>query len=309
MQRKHSRRHYARKIAREVVEHPANRRHRLRALGRAVRWQVLKHVGDGVRDVPYEGFVLRCYPDSASASNVWYFTARYDWDEMALLERLLRPGDAFLDLGANIGTYTLLAASLVDDRSRLVAVEPLPRAATRLRENLTRNGLDEVVVHEVAVDDHAGTIGFLDFDVSSVADHDTDRRGRAAFPVAAARIDELVDLEGIGAAKLDVEGLELRALRGAEGLLARRDPPVWIVELMDWQLAKHGAGADELVAFMADHGFAPHAYDADEARLDPDPAAWTGRDNVVFVARDRHDEVVSRLTAGGPGSARAAPPT
>lgn len=300
MKRKHPQRHYVRTILGEVWRHPANRHRRLRAIARATAWQLRKRLRPIPRDVAFAGMVLRCYPDSASASNVHYFTERFDWDQMGFLARYLRPGDGFLDVGANIGTYTLLAASLVGPDGAITAIEPLPEAARRLRENLARNGLDRVVVHEVAVDERDGEVGFLDFDVSSSIDHDTDRRGREPFSVASRRIDALVPGGTIAAAKLDVEGVELRALRGAEGLIARHDPPVWLVEVMDWQLAKHGATAQELVAWMDDHGFAPHRYDADADELVEVTGRWAGHDDLLFIARDRLDEVRARLGQAEP---------
>lgn len=285
--------HYVRTIVRDVVAHPANRRHRARALARAVRWQLHKRVGGGPVDVPFEGYVLRCYPDSASASNVVYFTARYDWDEMAFLERYLRRGDRFVDVGANIGTYSLLARRLVGPEGQVVAIEPLPLAAARLRENLERNGLVDVEVHQVAVDDHEGTAGFLDFDVSSALDHVADHRGRTPFEVTVRRLDDLVGQREVAAAKLDVEGAEHRALLGAEAMLASHSPPVWLVEVMDWQLPKFGSSTAELTALFADHGFDPFRYVEADGRLVP----WADADGInrAFVARDRLDEVIARL--------------
>jgi FkbM family methyltransferase len=272
----------------------------VRAIVRATAWQLRKRLRPVPRDVAFAGMVLRCYPDSASASNVHYFTERFDWDQMGFLARYLRPGDGFLDVGANIGTYTLLAASLVGPGGSVTAIEPLPEACRRLRENLARNGLDAVVVHEVAVDERDGEVGFLDFDVSSSIDHDTDRRGREPFVVPCRRIDALVPAGHLAAAKLDVEGVELRALRGAEGLVARHDPPVWLVELMDWQLVKHGDTAAGLVAWMDDHGFGPHRFDADAGELRDLAGRWADHDDVLFIARDRLDEVRARLAQAEP---------
>jgi predicted methyltransferase len=81
---------------------------------------------------------LLCYPRSNSASNVIYFTPYYDYDEMHFLQRYLRPGDVVIDAGANIGTYTLLAATCVGPTGQVIAFEPAPVAFARLRENVAR---------------------------------------------------------------------------------------------------------------------------------------------------------------------------
>lgn len=295
MKRKHSAWHYVRKIAREVTEHPANADHKVRALARAVGWQVRKRVLRKPVDIPYEGLTLRCHPDSGSAGNIFYFTSRYDWDEMAFLERYLRPGDGFLDIGANIGTYSLLAASLIGRDAHIEAFEPLPVAAERVRENFALNHLDHAVVHEIAVDDHEGTAGFLDFDVSSAIEHDADTRGRTPIQVVVDRIDARATGTGYAFAKLDVEGVELRALEGARALIERHDPPVWQIEILDHQLRKHGSSAEELVGWMADAGFTPAWYEEATGTLTSSPDTWRHHPNCLFVADDRLAEVEARL--------------
>jgi FkbM family methyltransferase len=296
MKRKRSAWHYVRQISHEVRAHPANADHPWRALARAVGWQVRKRVARGPVDVPFEGFVLTGYPDSGSVSNVFYFTSRYDWDEMAFLDRYLRPGGGFLDIGANIGTYSLFAAARIGRDARIEAFEALPVAAGRARENFERNGLTGATVHQVAVDDHAGEAGFLDFDVSSALDHDTDRRGRTPITVAVDRLDALVKGGGFAFAKLDVEGVELRALRGARRLVEAHDPPVWLVEVYDFLLRKHGGTEQELLAWMADAGYRATRYDAEAGQLVPFvPGEWLTHPNCLFVAEDRYQEVVDRL--------------
>lgn len=296
MKRKHSAWHYVGSVSRQVMHHPANAAHPYRAYLRALRWQIRSRVRPTPVDVPFEGLVLRCYPDSGSAANVFYFTSRYDWDEMAFLERYLRPGDGFLDIGANIGTYSLFAASITGPDARIDAFEPLPTCADRVRENFEINHLTNAELHQIAVDDHLGEAGFLDFDVSSSLDHDTDKRGRTPIPVIVDRIDSRATGTGYAFAKLDVEGVELRALQGAKALLDRRDPPVWMIEILDHQLVKHGSSAAEMVAYIVHQGFSPAWYDAATGRLEFGPDVWKDHTNCFFVADDRRDEVLARLT-------------
>ena len=300
MKRKHSLGHYARRIGTDIVRHPANRAHPYRALARGLGWQVRKRVVRRPIDVDYEGFVLRCYPDSNSASDVFYFTSRYDHHEMGFLDRYLRPGDGFLDVGANIGTYSLFVAARTGASARIEAFEALPRMAERLRENFRRNGLDQATVHQVAVGATAGRVGFLDFDVSSSVDHQTDRKGEV-IEVEAATIDDRVRTGGFAVAKLDVEGVELQALEGAAGHLARTDPPVWLVEVFDHQLAKHGSSAPELVTWMGDRGYVAGTYDADRAELTFSPEGWRDHQNLIFVAESERRRVLARL-AGADGA-------
>jgi FkbM family methyltransferase len=219
----------------------------MRALARGWGWQVRKRVLRRPVDVAYEGYVLRCHPDSQSASNVWYFTARYDHDEMDFLDRYLRPGDRVIDIGANIGTYVLFAARRIGPDGRITALEPEPRNATRLQENIDLNALGSLVeVHAVAVASETGEVEFtLDHDVSNAIVLTGAARGTRTV-VPAVRLDEVVEAhERLAVAKMDVEGAEAMAMRGAEALLAERLPPVWITEILENQLQKLGSSAAE----------------------------------------------------------------
>lgn len=293
----------ARVIATQVLRHPANAAHPVRALARATWWQARKRVVRRPVDVDFEGFTLRCHPDSGSASNVWYFTSRYDHAEMAFLDRYLRAGDAVLDVGANIGTYTLFMAARVGSTGWIGAVEADPVAAARLRENVARNDLGRIVdVHEVAVDASPGSVAFFtDRDVANGIASPGDPRG-SSTEVPAARLDSLVTRRSdLAVAKLDVEGVEVRALAGAADLLGAQRPPVWLVEVIRSQLRWFGSTVDDLVAVFAEAGFEPYLYDEGTHGLRPwsAPPAGTGnvKANVLFVATAAKADVDRRLAS------------
>src|SRR5687767_1442698 len=83
----------------------------------------------------------------------------YELDTYRVIRRLLKPGMRFVDCGANIGYFTLLAAKLVGAGGRVDAIEPDPQNRRRLVENLRRNGMGDVVrVHDVAVSSRAATV-------------------------------------------------------------------------------------------------------------------------------------------------------
>ena len=150
-------------------------------------------------------------------------------------------GDGFVDVGSNIGTYALFARSLVGPEGRVDAFEPHPTAAERLRENITLNDLDNVVVHEAAVSAAPGTSEFLtEFDVSNSIITSA-HRGRATIAVPTVTLDEALAGEHFALGKLDIEGFEFAALSGATQRLESADPPVWIIEIMEWLLSKAGS--------------------------------------------------------------------
>ena len=185
------------------------------------------------------------------------------WDHpvKTALESLLRPGDEFLDLGANIGYFTLMASRLVGDTGRVVAVEPSIRALRKLTHHIWLNKCTNVMLISCAAGSEwsSGRIGWAtesNIGGSAVVATAADAYTRTE-PIWVAPIDDV--LRGIELTptviKIDLEGYELAALQGAERLLKQRP---WIVcEVTERLLAKFGASVFQLVQFLSEHGYCP----------------------------------------------------
>lgn len=243
---------------------------------------------------------IRCYPSSNSASNLFYFGQYYEYDQMLFLARYLRPGDGFIDGGANIGTYSLMAAGIVGPGGRVDAFEPAPQSARRFRENVALNGIDWVALHEAALTEASGTATFLtDWDVSNriVAG---EAKEANEIEVQCVTLDASLPPDARYAmAKLDLEGAEVAALRGADRHLRDANPPVWQLEIIGHLLHDMGSSAQELFSLLADHGYDIARYDGDTNRLDFRPRSFAEvtpeRENVLAVSRSRREEISGRL--------------
>ena len=142
----------------------------------------------------------------------------FDPDELQILRSIMRPDFQFVDLGANVGTYSLFVGRHAGAGSRILAVEPQQSLVRRLQENITLNGLD-VRVAPVAVGDREGTIEFaVDTNNLGFTSLHTERRGRGEHKVVRLPMRKLLDLvrehgfERIDALKADIEGAEDLAL-------------------------------------------------------------------------------------------------
>jgi FkbM family methyltransferase len=142
----------------------------------------------------------------------------FDPDELQILRSIMRPDFQFVDLGANVGTYSLFVGRLAGAGSRILAVEPQQSLVWRLQENITLNGLD-VKVAPVAVGDREGTIEFaVDTNNLGFTSLHTERRGRGEHKVVQLPMRKLLGLvrehgfERIDALKADIEGAEDLAL-------------------------------------------------------------------------------------------------
>lgn len=154
-----------------------------------------------------------------------------DEKEYALLDTLLGPGDWALDIGANVGQYTMRMAELVGASGRVIALEPVPDTFSLLAANSRLFEYANVSLLNVAASDR---VAVASMQIPRFADGlsnyyqarlslDSDGLAVLTFP-----IDEL-SLPGVRLVKIDVEGHELPALQGMRNLLAR-DHPVLIVE-------------------------------------------------------------------------------
>ena len=167
-----------------------------------------------------------------------YFFGNYDErHEIALLRKLLAPGDVFWDIGANIGFYTLTASTLVGPEGLVVAFEPGPQAWRALMANLHLNHRTNIIPFKLAVTDAYGWVTL--YSRPEIAD------GGASLipppdPSSRADLCPAVNLDGFykdfGGApptfiKLDVEGAEDRVLAGSRRLLAGPDPPLLLIEM------------------------------------------------------------------------------
>lgn len=301
--KKRSRLQIVQHVLSAVAGHPANRATPVRAVVRALGWQVFKRTVRRAVDVRFaDGFVVRCHPNSNSASNVIYFNRMYDWHEMRFMRRWLSKGGGMLDVGANIGTYAILGASLVGPTGRVECLEPFGAHAARIRENARINGFAHLQVHEVAVSDHEGVVQFVvDRDVSNRIKTHTDAQA-TLVDVPVSRIDTLIDADHhFDLGKLDVEGVEVAALQGAARRLAAHDPPVWIIEVNEGLLNKRGTSSAALEQLLTSNGFEFFVYDADDNQLSRvhlrDGHAYN---NVFAIAADRLDDVRARLAAADP---------
>ena len=192
------------------------------------RWQGFFDTPDGLR----LRLDLGTYPDCCMAFGL------YELDTARLIRRLLEPGGWFVDCGANIGYFSLLAARQVGPAGRVDAFEPDPINRARLEQHLADNApLPQVRVHPLAVGAEAATTTLFHPNrgptnhgaASTFQSLTVDATDVSAFPVRVARlVDELVGVPHL--IKLDVEGAELAAITGASGLLGRERPPAIIVE-------------------------------------------------------------------------------
>ncbi len=186
-----------------------------------------------------QGFRLRLDLMDPAQRQVYFFGEYDERHEIRLLQRLLRPGDCFWDVGANIGYYTLTAAGLVGSAGRVVAFEPAAPAWQALNENVALNPSRAVRLVRLALSDHSGQAilhrraAYADGGASLILRHGYHQETET---VATLSLDDFLAQSGEPPPtflKIDVEGHEARVLAGAHRLLAGPQPPLILIEMND----------------------------------------------------------------------------
>jgi FkbM family methyltransferase len=150
----------------------------------------------------------------------------YEYEKQKLISREVRPRSVFWDVGANVGFYSLLASKLVGS-GKVFAFEPAPRNLAYLREHLALNRVANVQVLGLAVSDKNGSSNF-ETEETGFMGH---LAGEGDITVPTATLDSLVDDGAVlppDYVKMDIEGAELMALRGAHQTFQRFRPVLFL---------------------------------------------------------------------------------
>jgi FkbM family methyltransferase len=187
--------------------------------------------------------------------------------ERATLMDLIKPGMTVVDVGANVGLYTLFMAGLAGPTGRVIAFEPDPENVEILRENCAENGAGNVEVRHCALGAGAGRLTLHRLILNSGENH-LGLQEKSAFSrvveVDVAAFDALFPGERLDFVKVDVQGWELNVLSGMEAAL-RRSKPIIFLEFWPDGLERAGAEPEDLYHFV--EGLGLNLYSSDGWRL------------------------------------------
>jgi len=261
---------------RNTVRRPTSAQDKVRAVARFGWRQVHKRMFRKPMIVAWEGMKLIVPPNATSAGAAYYF-GRQDLWELAFIVRLLRPGDLVVDVGANVGVYTMFMAKSVGRGGTVIACEPDPNNQVTLRENVILNGLTQIQNEEVAVGESDGEVRFLTGlgTVSRVSS------GEDGVTLAMRSLDSLCAGRDPVLVKVDVEGGEDAVLRGANDAMQRGMPLVWQLEV-----PAEPRDDEPLYVLLRDKGYVFGVYDLRDGRVRVGPVSQFKGECNVLALRD-----------------------
>lgn len=282
-------------VLNKIAHHPLNRHRRAQALLGYARWQL------GTR-VLRQAIVFEWLPgvraivrrtDIGMNKNI--YVGLHDFHDMAYLLHVTTPEDLFLDVGANVGSYTLLACGAKGARG--FSFEPVPSTFSRLLDNIAINHLQSrVVPMNIGLSDSDGELYFTG-DVDAINHVLPDGASRDhAIKVPVHSLDSVLQAETPTIMKIDVEGFETNVLNGASRILSNPALHSVIMELNGLG-SRYGFDDKKIAGKMQEYGFHTYQYLPFTRTLQPLNGGINEYENTLFI---RNESYVKDRIASSP---------
>jgi FkbM family methyltransferase len=268
-----------------------------RALYRVRQWQ-----GRPVNFRVSEPITIRLFPEGQIAELL--YTSRFERRDLQLVARFLRPGMRVIDIGANIGLYSILADRLVGSGGQVWAFEPSTESSARLHRNLALNGAGSVLTVKLALSDQDGGLLELTRDIGR-GDGERFLAAGEARQVVTSREDRDSDVESVRVTtldhffheqlangvkidflKIDIEGGEWLVFQGAPRLLSENYDLVMMFESTPENSLRYGYRQEDLFKLLRDFGFRLYCWNRDRLDWDDEPSRLMKAGN-IWATRDR----------------------
>jgi FkbM family methyltransferase len=207
-----------------------------------------------------KGFMMNLDLQDPEQLKVYFYGHYHERYEAGLVARLLEDDDVFWDIGANVGYFTLVAATALAGRGQIIAFEPGKNAYARLTENIALNPYQNIKTYPLAVSDREGEAvlhvsGDIADSSASLFVTGGDQAGDEVCRTVA--LDQFLTAAGLRPPtliKLDAEGAELAVLQGAQGLIAQATP-MFLMEMEEKNLQAAGASKAAIQQFLTGYGY------------------------------------------------------
>ena len=246
-----------------VLNHPLNQNRKLAAFWVLVKWFINVKINPYPVIVPYaerSHFIMQKGLTGATGN---LFCGLHEFQDMAFLLHFLRPADMFVDIGANVGSYTILGASEIE--ARTTSFEPIPETFKILESNILINRInDRVTALNIGL---GATKGTLEFTKSQgPVNHVATENEKDTISVPVEVFDNIINIDHPALIKIDVEGFETEVLKGMSMALVNDNLKAIIIEL-NGSGKRYGYDDAQIHKKLLSNGFNPFRYDPFKRKL------------------------------------------
>ena len=249
-----------------VNNHPLAKKHKLKAYFKFVKWQIAQALKPGVREISFLGNTSLLVKKGMTGATGNIYFGLHEFEEMSFLLHFLNKADTFYDVGANIGSYTILGAGVCG--AKVCSFEPVPNTFHFLKENVNVNKLNEFVTpYMVAVGAAKGHIKITEsFDTVNHVMEDKEGNQNTGIVVPVVSLDDVTTDDYPALIKIDVEGYETEVLNGMNALLKEPTLKAIIIEL-NGSGNRYGYNENLIHEKLLQHAFLPYTYDSFNRKL------------------------------------------
>jgi len=249
-----------------ITSHPLTQNQKISAIFRYFKWQFQSRLDKGIHIVPFVAHTKLAAQSGMTGATGNIYTGLLEFNDMGFLLHFLRntesreekKGDYFMDIGANIGSYTVLAAGVIGTQT--TSIEPIPITYQKLQKNIQLNNLaNKVTALNIGLGSEKGVLQFtksLDT-VNHVATEDTPQDQRIDVPIE--KVDDVATKISI-LVKIDVEGFETEVINGGETIFSSPLQKAIIIEL-NGSGDRYGYDEAKIHQKVENWGYKPYSYD------------------------------------------------
>ena len=232
-----------------IYNHPIAKRMRLKSFFRYALFHTIYTDGDEVK-IPFLDGQIIVKKGQGGQTN--YFTYLEDFEEMLFLAHYLKQDDVFVDVGANAGSYSILAA--VTNCSKVHAFEPNNIFYRILNKNILLNKLDgKIIPHQCALGKKNGKVKIIE---KGALSYISIENGAGLDEVPLYKLDDIIDTANL--MKIDVEGYEENVLKGSKKILADSNLNAIIIEMAGFN--RFGSSDEKVHGLLTNFGFRSFNY-------------------------------------------------
>jgi FkbM family methyltransferase len=248
------------KTLKTITSHPLTKKHKLRTLVRFFKRGLVVRLCPYPIAYPFIDKTRLLVTKGMSSAELQIYTGIYDFYEMFFVLHYLHEDDLFVDVGANVGVYTVLASGVKG--SRCISFEPIPKTFLNLQNNIAINNIgDKVKALNMGVGNKKQVLKFsknLNSSVNHVISESENNNDIIEIQVDS--LDSILEAEFPSILKIDVEGYEMMVIEGAMQTLKKESLKAIIIEL-NGLANNYGFDEQKIHQILISNGFNPYSYD------------------------------------------------